>query len=98
MLFIEFQTNLHCGLNVVRYRNIDDNNWNYLYMDIETLNLLLLNYGVISTHRTPEVFTNCDNPTTSKNINLKYGGADISMVCRNGNDARVYLTYLEQIF
>ena len=44
MLFIEFDTNIKNGLNILKYRNIDDNIWYYLYIDIQTLNLLLLNY------------------------------------------------------
>jgi hypothetical protein len=72
MLFIEFQTNINSGINILKYRNINDDIWHYLYIDIETLNLLVTNYGIISTYKIPTKFTNCDNPTTSKIINLKY--------------------------
>jgi hypothetical protein len=94
MLFIEFQTNLNSDLNILKYRQIDDDNWHYLYIDIETLNLLVTNYGIISTYKIPTQFTNCDNPTTSKTIKLQYCGADIELCC--GNNTPFYLPHIEQ--
>lgn len=94
MLFIEFQTNLNSGLNILKYRNIDDDTWYYLYIDIETLDLLIRNFGVISTYKIPTKFTNCDNPTTSKIIKLQYCGADIQMYC--GANSTFYLPCIEQ--
>jgi hypothetical protein len=94
MLFIEFQTNINSVINIVKYRNINDDIWYYLYIDIETLNLLVTNYGIISTYKIPTKITNCDNPTTSKIINLKYCGADIQLYC--GNNTKFYLPYIEQ--
>ena len=94
MLFIEFQTNLYSGLNILKYRNINDDNWYYLYIDIETLNALVTNYGIISTHKIPTKFTNCNNPTTSKIIKLQYCGADVQLCC--GNTSSFYLPYIEQ--
>lgn len=40
MLLIEFEYNLQYGLNILKYRNAQDDNWYYLYIDIETLHLL----------------------------------------------------------
>jgi hypothetical protein len=94
MLFIEFQTNLNSELNILKYRNINDDVWYYLYIDIETLNLLLLNYGIISTYKIPTILRNCDNPTTSKIVKLKYCGANIQLWC--GNDTSFYIPYIEQ--
>jgi hypothetical protein len=94
MLFIEFQTNINHGMNIVKYRNINDDVWYYLHMDIETLNLLISNYGIISTYKIPTKFTNCDNPTTSKIINIKYCGADIQLCC--GSKALFHLPLIEQ--
>jgi hypothetical protein len=94
MLLIEFQINLNSGLNILRYRNIDDDIWYYLYIDIETLNLLVTNYGIISTYKFPTQFTNCDNLTTSKIIKLQYCGADVTLCC--GNNTSFYLPYIEQ--
>lgn len=94
MLFIEFQTNIHSGVNILKYRNINDDVWYYLYIDIETLNLLVTNYGIISTYKIPTKFKNCDNPTTSNIIKLKYCGADIQLFC--GNNTKFYLPYIEQ--
>lgn len=94
MLFIEFQKNLNSDLNILKYRNINDDNWYYLYIDIETLNLLVTNYGIISTYKIPTILTNSDNPTTSKIIKLQYCGADIRLFC--GNNTSFYLPYIEQ--
>jgi hypothetical protein len=94
MLFIEFETNLKSGLNILKYRNINDDTWYYLYIEIETLNLLVRNYGIISTYKIPTKITNCDNPSTSKIIKLKYSGADIELWC--GNNSSFYLPYIEQ--
>lgn len=94
MLFIEFQTNLNSDLNILKYRSINDDNWYYLYIDIESLNLLVTNYGIISTYKIPTQIANCDNETTSKIIKLKYCGADIKLCC--GNNVPFYLPYIEQ--
>ena len=94
MLLIEFEHNLNYGLNILKYRNIEDDSWYYLYIDVETLNLLVTNYGIISTYKIPTKHTNCDNETTSKIINLKYCGADIKLCC--GNNTAFYLPYIEQ--
>ena len=56
MLFIEFQTNINSGINILKYRNINDDIWYYLYIDIETLSLLVTNYGIISTYKIPTKF------------------------------------------
>jgi hypothetical protein len=89
MIFIEFQPNLNYRSNLIKYRDIHATNWYYLYLDIETLNLLVTNYGVITTFKFPTSFTNCDNPSTSKIIELNYCGADIQLFC--GNNAVFYL-------
>ena len=94
MLFIEFQTNIKSGNNILKYRNVDDDIWYYLYIDIETLNLLVTNYGIISTYKIPTKITNCDNPTTSKIIDLKYCGADIQLRC--GDNTTFRLPCIEQ--
>lgn len=94
MLFIEFQTNLNSGVNIVKYRNINDDVWYYLYMDIETLHLLITNYGIISTYKIPTQPLNCDNPTTSKTVQLTYCGAGIQLYC--GNKTSFYLPWIEQ--
>jgi hypothetical protein len=94
MLIIEFPHDLRSDMNIVMYRNIDDDIWYYLYIDIETLNLLIMNYGIISTHKIPTKYTNCDNPTTSKIIKLTYCGADIQLRC--GNNTYFYIPDIEQ--
>ena len=96
MIFVEFQTNLNYGLNMLKYRNIEDDNWYYLYLDIETLNLLITKFGIISTYKIPTKITNCDNETTCKIINIKYCGTDIKLFC--GNNTPFYIPYLEQYY
>ena len=84
MIFIEFDCNFNN--NIIKYKNIDDDNWYYLYINIETLNLLINNFGII--------YTNCDNPSTSRTIDLKYCGADIKMICNNKTP--FYIPLIEQ--
>lgn len=94
MLLIEFEENLKYGLNIVKYRNVEDDNWYYLYTDIETLALLVTNFGIISTWRIPTEPILVDSPLTSKKINMKYCDAPIELYC--GNNAYCYLPILEQ--
>lgn len=95
MLFIEFQTEFNYGNdNILKYRNVNDNDWYYMYIDIETLNLLVENFGIVSATQIPTIYRCIDNPSTGKEINFKYCGANIKLKC--GNDTPFYLPYLEQ--
>jgi hypothetical protein len=94
MLFIEFQTELNYDENILKYKNVDDDNWYYLYIDIETLNLLVTNFGIISTYKIPTKITCCDNETTSKNIKIMYCGANVELYC--GNNSKFNLAKIEQ--
>jgi hypothetical protein len=100
MLLIEFEENLKYGLNILKYRNITDDNWYYLYIDIETLNLLVSNFGIISTLRMPTQYICADNPSTSKTINIKYCNAPIEFYCGDNTYNNTYklfnFTILEQ--
>lgn len=81
--------------NDIYERKIDySGEWYYMYIDIETLNLLVQNFGIISTTRRPTGFTNCDNPSTGTEVHLKYCGANINLVCKN--KTRFNLNHLEQ--
>ena len=90
MIFIEFKPELQ-PINTIRYRNVTDDEWHYMEIDIQTLSVLLYNYGVISTLRLPDRFTNCDNPSTSRTMNLKFGGADIQLYAKNKSDFNLAL-------
>ena len=95
MLLLEIPIDLQYGIkNIVKYREVDSTDWYYMYMDIETLNWLVQNYGIISTRRIPTMNTSCDNPTTGQLVCLKYCGASITMRC--GNNTKFYLPLLEQ--
>jgi hypothetical protein len=94
MLLLEFEDHLMDELNIVKYRNVAEDDWYYLYTDVETLNLLVSNFGIISTKRVPTQSICIDNPTTFKQIVMKYCGASIELCC--GNNADVYLPILEQ--
>ena len=94
MLFIEFPVNLTSGLNLLKYKEVDGENWYYLYANIETVTLLIINFGIISTKKIPTQYTSCDNITTSKDIKLQYCGADIEIRC--GNNSPFYLPKIEQ--
>ena len=75
MLLIEFEENQICGLNILKYRNVEDNMWHYLYIDIETLK----NFGIISTKKMPGQHSN------SKQIHMFFCNAPISLSCREKN-------------
>jgi hypothetical protein len=94
MLLIEFEKNLKCGLNILKYRNTTDDSWYYLYIDIETLSTLLANFGIIFTLRMPTKSICLDTPETSKNIKIKFCDADIELYC--GNNTAFYLPIMEQ--
>lgn len=96
MLLVEFDVNLNFENGVCRlnYKEVNEENWHYLYVDIETLNLLLQNYGIISTIRTLGQPISIDNYTTSSQIIVKYCGCEVNMFCRNKD--KCYLPILEQ--
>lgn len=94
MLLIEFEENVLSGPNILKYRNVEDDDWYYLYIDIDTLNLLLANFGIISTLRMPTKYICVDTPSTSKHIRMKYCDAPIELYC--GNHTHFYLPILEQ--
>ena len=95
MLFVEFQREFNYGYdNILKYRDVNEEDWYYMYIDIETLNILVKNFGIISTVKIPTRFTNADNESTGKEINLKYCGADIKLNCEN--NTKFYLPYIEQ--
>jgi hypothetical protein len=87
MLLIEFDTNLNYGENILKYKNINDDYWHYLYIDIKTLNLLVRIFGIRATMRIPTLPISCDNLFTCRNIDyINYYGAEIEMYCgNNGN-------------
>jgi hypothetical protein len=65
MLIIEFVAKLQNGLNTIRYKDIGKNCcWNYIDLDIETLNLLLKNFGVYNIDNNSHEInvTYCDVP------------------------------------
>jgi hypothetical protein len=84
MLLIEFDSNLtDNGLNILKYRNVEEPKWNYLYIDMETLNLLVTNFGIVSTLRYPNEYIQMDTPNTPNTINIRYCGAAIQMFTCN---------------
>ena len=45
MILIEFETNLDSGVvNILKYKSINEDKWHFLFIDIETLNLLITNF------------------------------------------------------
>ena len=94
MLLLEFNPKILNGDKIiVRYKTVNSNEWVFLYLDIETLNLLLNNFGIIGC--VTEINNRCiDNQRTGKTIELSYCGAQIHMFC--GNNSHVDLRLLEQ--
>lgn len=96
MLFIEFQHFVTNTNNLIRYKEVHSEEWYYMYVDIDTLSILVANYGIISTRKIPTKVTNCDNYSTSREIKLLYHNAPISFYC--GNNAPFYLPDIEENF
>jgi hypothetical protein len=67
----------------VKYRHVHDNTWQYLYIDIKTLDLLIKNFGIIATKRTSISNIMIDSPITNTSIDIKYCGASIMLYCKN---------------
>jgi hypothetical protein len=87
MLLIEFKQKVDEKITIL-YKEIDDNNWYSMNINLETLNLLLLNFGIIGKIQSTPF------ETASKNIKLNYCGADISLYC--GDNSPFYLPLLER--
>ena len=84
MLLIEFDPNLKYGFtNIIKYRHVEEDSWYYLYIDVETLHLLLYNFGILSTWRIPTKAICLDTPITGKKIKCKYCNALIELLCGN---------------
>ena len=94
MIFIELPIEFNDIKNIIKYRNVNDDSWYYMYIDIETLSDLIYNFGIISTIKIPTKNSTCDNPSTGNIIKLKYCGADIELICNN--KSRFHLPYLDQ--
>jgi len=99
MLLIEFDVNVK-DTTILKYRHIDEKDWYYLHINIETLSTLISHFGIISTYKIPTQYTNVDNPTTSQCIKLKYCGANIEMNCNSSLSKQLNfnLSILEQNF
>ena len=66
MILIEFETNLDNGVvNILKYKGKYEDKWNFLFIDVETLNLLITNFG---------------SPTAPRIIELNYCGAALQIV------------------
>jgi hypothetical protein len=94
MILVEFLPNIHDTENVLRYRDIDEpGNWHYIRIDSYTLFVLIQRYGVISTRKMTDTYSNLDNPTTGTIINATYHGAGIQLYCCAKNKT-FYLPHL----
>jgi hypothetical protein len=97
MILIEFEQNLFDKNNLIKYKNTGSDEWYYMFIDFDILNLLISNFGLVSTLKIPTRQNNCDNPSTGKVINIKYYGSDVKLLC-NSQDYRKYITCLEENF
>ena len=48
MILIEFNPNFKSKQNLIKYKAINEIKYHFLYVDLETINLLLINYGIVS--------------------------------------------------
>ena len=96
MLLVEFEKNINENLFIIRYKNINTEEWYFLYIDIETLNLLLQNFGIISMLKIPTLLCSADNPMTGPKITIKYFKAEINMNCYYNHCKNKALRIIEQ--
>ena len=91
MILVEIPENFSQGENIIKYKDVDDLDWYYLHIDIETLNLLINNFGILSTRRIPTKKIILDNATTGRECMLNYCGAKISLQCKNNVFANQFI-------
>jgi hypothetical protein len=82
MIIIEFEENIKNNEKILlNYRDINNDNWQYLYIDLETLNLLISYVGIISINRFTNKNITSDNGTLSEDIAINYCGSEIIVSC-----------------
>jgi hypothetical protein len=103
MLMIEFRKNFtYGGLNILRYRDIDGGcSWNYLFIDLETLTLLLANFSIpFNDNRLFVDGFNVDYDipilTIPEKIKVDYCGAEIELKCNDNIFSTITNTKLQQ--
>ena len=68
--------------SIVKHEDqIENPEWCQMIMDLETLNMLIQNFGMQSIYKIPEQRGNCDNGTLSREVRVRYCGAEIKMIC-----------------
>lgn len=101
MLFIEFPMHLQPTNNLIKYKEVTGTDgWQYMYLDLETLNLLLFHFGTRATTRPhPTQQCSCDNESTGFMVTAKYCGTPIKMICggKKGDGDIDPLSYIENI-
>ena len=81
MILIEFPQKLEGNIHVMKYKTVEENDWYYMYIDIETLHLLVSNFGIISTILFPPFSCCIDHPSTGSDIKVSYNGAEVHLFC-----------------
>jgi hypothetical protein len=76
MLIIEFSSIVKEENNNVLYRDINDNIWNSIKVNLITLNLLLQNFGYNAMYIGQAIDTYLDN------IHVKYYDSDIKLLVK----------------
>lgn len=91
MILIEFNPNFKSKQNVIKYKAIDEIKYHFLYVDLETINLLLINYGIVSnlnsyTKTTFLKFSGREDEDI-RNIKINHFGAEVNIkLIKNDSD------------
>jgi len=89
MILIEFNPNFKSKQNLIKYKAINEIKYHFLYVDLETINLLLINYGINSNF-------NSYNKTTIfkfsgredediRNVKINHFGAEVNIQLINND-------------
>ena len=97
MILIEFPQQLQPGkTTILKYKMVEENDWYYLYIDIETLHILVSNFGIISTVLFPPFSYCIDHPSTGADIKVSYGGAEVQLCCTNCTNINIAHSYFQK--
>ena len=82
MILIEFNPNFKSKQNLIKYKAINEIKYHFLYVDLETINLLLINYGIVSNfnshNNTIFKFSGREHEDT-RNVKIKHFGAEVNI-------------------
>jgi len=80
MSLIEFDSKINSNLFIIKYKHVDDIIWNNLEIDLKTLHLLILNFGIdwiCYNDYSSLLFGSANKTLLFPTIKLNYYGSEI---------------------